>query len=96
MCRRGMTSYIGAAWRLKPAAMSISTKGGHLPGCFAGLRTRRWSPAAIREQCKGTIIPDMTNKIFCAPPPVFYESKRDERFETGIAPGMSGLEWTRK
>ncbi|SHH63817.1 hypothetical protein SAMN05444169_8502 [Bradyrhizobium erythrophlei] len=50
MCRRGMTSYIGAAWRLKRAAMSITTKGGHLPGSFAGLHTRRRSPAAIREQ----------------------------------------------
>jgi hypothetical protein len=27
MCRHGMTSYIGAAWRLMRAAMSISTKG---------------------------------------------------------------------
>jgi len=27
MYLRGMTAYIGAAWRLKRAAMSISTKG---------------------------------------------------------------------
>jgi hypothetical protein len=27
MHRRGMTSYVGAAWRLKRAAMSISTMG---------------------------------------------------------------------
>jgi hypothetical protein len=27
MYRRGMTSYIGAAWRLKREAMSISTMG---------------------------------------------------------------------
>jgi hypothetical protein len=27
MYRHGMTSYIGAAWRLKRAAMSISTMG---------------------------------------------------------------------
>jgi hypothetical protein len=27
MYRRGMTSYIGAAWRLKRATMSISTMG---------------------------------------------------------------------
>jgi len=27
MYRRGMMAYIGAAWRLKPAPMSISTMG---------------------------------------------------------------------
>jgi hypothetical protein len=35
MCRHGMTSYIGAAWRLKRAAMSISTMGAIQRPTFA-------------------------------------------------------------
>jgi hypothetical protein len=31
MCRLGMTSYIGAAWRLKRTAMSTSTMDGYPP-----------------------------------------------------------------
>jgi hypothetical protein len=53
-------------------------------------------PRLPQGQLHGIIIPELTNKIICAPPPVFYESQRHERFETGIAPGMSGLEWMRK
>jgi hypothetical protein len=41
MCRRGMTSYTGAAWRLKRAAMSISTMGAIFDAPY--LRTGRHS-----------------------------------------------------
>ena len=34
MCRHGMTSYIGAAWRPKRGATSISTMGAILPSRF--------------------------------------------------------------
>jgi hypothetical protein len=48
MCRRGMTSYIGAAWRLKRAAMSISTMGAMLPFRFG----RRIHPESARWRVK--------------------------------------------
>jgi hypothetical protein len=63
-----------------------------LPVCALTALVSSGNPVTI----PGIMILQMTNKIICAPPPVFYESERYERFETGIAPGMSGLEWTRK
>jgi len=65
MCRHGMTSYIGAAWRLKRAAMSISTMGGHRP-CRIGLRDL---PGTGGQAFFGKIIP-----LICMLPPIAYES----------------------
>jgi hypothetical protein len=39
MCGHGMTSYTGAAWRLKRATMSISTMGAIVAAAY--LRTVR-------------------------------------------------------
>ena len=47
MYRRGMTAYIGAAWRLKPAAMSISTMGA-LAITVVGLRLVT-DPSVVRS-----------------------------------------------